>query len=152
MNQHLCITVRFLQPCSHGRGDRSDLEWPLSALRLYQAFVAAAAGRWNERSNLNQCVDALRWLAQRGVPTLDAPVGVPANVAYRLYVPDNIGDGVPKSWSAGRDGTIADYRTEKDVRPTLSCLGVQVKSCSPVLCEFSDGSERISGDHLRNRA
>jgi CRISPR-associated protein Csb2 len=39
-------------------------------------------------------------------------------VKYRLYVPDNSGDKVAASWSRGRDASLADYRTEKDVRPT----------------------------------
>lgn len=47
-----------------------------------------------------------------------APTGTSAQVKYRLYVPDNVADEVAKSWSGGREGSIADYRTEKDVRPT----------------------------------
>jgi CRISPR-associated protein Csb2 len=39
-----------------------------------------------------------------------------ATTPYRLFVPDNIGDRVAKSWSAGRSGDLAEYRTEKDVR------------------------------------
>src|SRR5207245_2516378 len=38
---------------------------------------------------------------------------------YRLYVPDNVGDLVGKSWSRGGEASLADYRTEKTVRPML---------------------------------
>jgi len=38
---------------------------------------------------------------------------------YRLYVPDNVADKVARSWSGGREGSIADYRCEKDVRPMV---------------------------------
>ena len=44
------LTVRFLDPAPafHGRGDGGDPEWPPSPLRLFQALVCAAAGRWRE--------------------------------------------------------------------------------------------------------
>ncbi|MGE3853735.1 MAG: type I-U CRISPR-associated protein Csb2, partial [Planctomycetota bacterium] len=38
---------------------------------------------------------------------------------YRLYVPDNVADKVAAAWSRGADASIADYRTEKDVRPSI---------------------------------
>lgn len=121
MTTNLCFTVRFLQPFCHGRGDGGDPEWPPSPLRLYQALIAAAAGRWNERETLNFIATDLRWLATesaQSAPAIHAPIGVLSESPYRLYVPDNIGDRVAKSWSAGREASIADYRTEKDVRPT----------------------------------
>ncbi|MCI0700789.1 MAG: type I-U CRISPR-associated protein Csb2 [Planctomycetia bacterium] len=143
MSKFLCITVRFLQPLSHGRGDgdepewppsplrarnyspsrtsrqSDEPEWPPSPLRVFQALVAAAAGRWNERMRLEYAVPALEWLAKQPAPTVVAAVGVPSDVKYRLYVPDNVGDKVAKSWRSGNvNASIADYRTEKDVRPT----------------------------------
>ena len=118
MPTHLCLTVRFLQPYSHGRGDGGDPEWPPSPLRVFQALVAAAAARRNERTRLESAAPALHWLERQEPPTIVAAVGVRSAVKYRLYVPDNVADKVAKSWSAGREGSIADYRTEKDVRPT----------------------------------
>lgn len=118
MSSSLCITIRFLQPYSHGKGNGGAPEWPPSPLRVFQAIVAAAAARWNERMRLKSAASALRWLERLAAPTIVAPVGVPSQVKYRLYVPDNVADKVAKSWSAGREGSIADYRTEKDVRPT----------------------------------
>ncbi len=117
MPTHFCLTVRFLQPYSHGRDGRGDPEWPPSPLRVFQALVAAAAARWNERTRIEHAVQALVWLEQRQAPLIVAAPGVRSDVKYRLYVPDNVADKVAKSWSAGREASIADYRTEKDVRP-----------------------------------
>jgi len=118
MTSFLNITVRFLQPYSHGRGDGGEPEWPPSPLRVFQALVNAAAARWNERMRLEYATPALTWLAKQPAPAIVAAVGVASDSKYRLYVPDNVADKVAKSWSGGRDGSIAEYRTEKDVRPT----------------------------------
>jgi CRISPR-associated protein Csb2 len=117
MTSYLRITVRFLQPYSHGRGDGGEPEWPPSPLRLFQALVAAAAARWNERTAVSYAAPALDWLAGLPAPTVVACAGTPADTKYRLYVPDNVGDRVAKAWAGGRSDDIANYRTEKDVRP-----------------------------------
>jgi CRISPR-associated protein Csb2 len=116
MPDFLCISIRFLGGAFHGRADHGEAEWPPSPLRLYQAIVAAAAARWNERGRLRHADAALRWLEQLPPPVIAAP---PAREAqgYRLYVPDNVGDLVGKSLARGGEGSIADYRTEKSVRP-----------------------------------
>jgi CRISPR-associated protein Csb2 len=131
MRTHFCLTVRFLQPYSHGRGSDGEPEWPPSPLRAFQALVAAAAARWNERIRLEHAAPALRWLEGQPAPTILAAHGVQSNVKYRLYVPDNVADKVAKSWSAGREASIADYRTEKDVCPT-HLLGDTVHYLFPV--------------------
>src|SRR5687768_1495170 len=118
MRSFLCISFRFLQPYCHGRGDGGAPEWPPSPLRVFQALLAAAAGTYNERTRVIQAGPALDWLARLEPPVVLATAGVPSNTRYRLYVPDNVADKVAKSWSSGREGTLADYRTEKDVRPT----------------------------------
>jgi CRISPR-associated protein Csb2 len=118
MPTHFCLTVRFLQPYSHGRSGDGEAEWPPSPLRVFQALVAAAAARWNERIRLEYATPALRWLERQPSPTIVAAPGDRSNVKYRLYVPDNVADKVARSWSAGREASIADYRSEKDVRPT----------------------------------
>ncbi|NLY02220.1 MAG: type I-U CRISPR-associated protein Cas5/Cas6 [Rhodopirellula sp.] len=115
MSSFLCITVRFLQPWSHGRGEDGGPEWPPSPLRLMQALVAAAAGRWNERSILEHAKAAIRWLEALPPPYIVAAPTVPSSQPYRLYVPDNVADKVAAAWSRGREASIADYRTEKDV-------------------------------------
>jgi CRISPR-associated protein Csb2 len=119
VSKFLCITVRFLQPLSHGRGDGGEPEWPPSPLRVFQALVAAAAARWNERTRLDYAVPTLQWLAKQHAPTIVAAMGIASNVKYRLYVPDNVADKIAKSWRGGNvNASIADYKAEKDVRPT----------------------------------
>lgn len=117
MCMRLCITVRFLQPYYHGRGDSGRPEWPPSPLRLFQALVAAAAARSNERSRLNGSVPALRWFQQLPLPEIVAPTARESQTGYRSYVPDNVGDLIARSWCRGGNAEIADIRVEKDVRP-----------------------------------
>ena len=117
-SKYLCLTIRFLQPYSHGRGETGEPEWPPSPLRFYQALVAAAAARWNERTQLEFAKPSLAWFGGLVNPTIIAAAGVKATVPYRLYVPDNVGDKVANSWRIGNDADISSYRTEKDVRPT----------------------------------
>ncbi len=116
MQSYLCITVRFIQPFSHGRRDGDDLEWPPSPLRLFQALVASSAGLWNERTAVKSAAPALSWLESQPAPEIVAPDATPCDRAYRLYVPDNVADKVAAAWSKGRHADIADYRVEKDVR------------------------------------
>src|SRR5437764_883470 len=120
MPSYLCFTARFLQPVSHGRGEGGGPEWPPSPLRFFQALVAAAAARWNERVRLACAAPALKWLERRPAPTIVAATATVSSTTYRLYVPDNAADKVGQAWAAGRSASIADYRTEKDVRP--ACL------------------------------
>jgi len=120
MSDYLCISVRFLDGSFHGRADHDQPEWPPSPLRIYQAIVAAAAAHWNERRGLRHATLALRWFERLPSPIIIAPPRSPIEAkGYRLYVPDNVGDLVGKSWSRGGEASIADYRTEKTVRPTL---------------------------------
>lgn len=116
MPDYLCISIRFLGGAFHGRADHGEPEWPPSPLRLYQAVVAASAARWNERGRLQHANTALRWFEQLPPPVIAAP-HARATQGYRLYVPDNVGDLVGKSLARGGEGSIADYRTEKSVRP-----------------------------------
>lgn len=117
MPSFLCISIRFLQPDFHGRGEVEEPEWPPSPLRLMQALVAAAAGRWNEPKMIEHAVPALRWLEALPASRIKAAHAVPAQQPYRLYVPDNVADKVAAAWARGREASIADYRAEKDVRP-----------------------------------
>ena len=117
MISSFCITVRYLQPLSHGRGDGGEPEWPPSPLRMVQALVAAAAGRWNERTRLDHAVSALKWLEQRQPPIVVAASGLASAVKCQFYVPDNTADLVVPAWSRG-DVTKQVKRTEKVVRPT----------------------------------
>lgn len=116
MPQHLCITVRFHDGLFHGRRDAGEPEWPPSPLRLFQALVAAAAAHTNERVTLVQAAPMLRWLEAQPPPLIAAP-SARRGEKYRLYVPDNVGDLVARSWRRGNPASIADYRSEKDVQP-----------------------------------
>lgn len=116
MPDHFCISIRFLGGAFHGRADHGEPEWPPSPLRLYQALVAASAAHWNERGRLQHATAALRWLEQLPPPVIAAPRARETQ-GYRLYVPDNVGDLIGKSLARGGEGSIADYRTEKSVRP-----------------------------------
>ena len=82
-----------------------------------EASSTATASRWHE-DRFAGCEAAMRWLEQQVTPSIHACVGVSADTPYRLYVPDNAGDKVAASWVRGNEGSIADYRTEKDIRPT----------------------------------
>lgn len=116
MPTYLCISIRFLQPTYHGRGEHGEPEWPPSPLRVFQALVAASAARWGERTRLEYAAPALRWLERQPAPTIVAAAGRAAMRKYRLYVPDNVGDKVAGPWFRG-DAALATRRTEKDVRP-----------------------------------
>jgi CRISPR-associated protein Csb2 len=116
MSQHLCITIRFHDGLFHGRRDGGEPEWPPSPLRLFQALVAAAAAHTNERTALIQAAPMLRWLEAQPAPLI-AAASAKRGEKYRLYVPDNVGDLVARSWRRGNPGSIADYRSEKDVQP-----------------------------------
>jgi CRISPR-associated protein Csb2 len=118
MSSFFCVTVRFLQSTCHARAEQGEPEWPPSPLRVFQSLTAAAAARWNERERIEHGAPALRWLEKQPPPLIIAPRAKPSGVKYRLYVPDNVGDKVAGSWSRGGEASIADYRTEKDVRPT----------------------------------
>jgi len=114
MSSYLCLVVRFLQPYYHGRADGGAPEWPPSPLRLFQALVAAAGHRQETRFD-DRAATALRWLESQSCPLVVAPVGIPSESKYRLYVPDNVADTAAKSWSNGREAGIV--RIDKDVRP-----------------------------------
>jgi CRISPR-associated protein Csb2 len=140
MSSLLCITVRFLQSYSHGRGEDGNPEWPPSPLRLFQALVAASAGRWNQRTELAYAQPALHWLEVQPPPTIVAADAVRSHYPYRLYVPDNVADKVAASWSRGQNASIADYRSEKDVRP-MHLLGEAVHYLYPLrdgTCSYLD--------------
>jgi CRISPR-associated protein Csb2 len=80
-------------------------------------MVASAVGREADPELRSRAADALRWLEQQEAPEIVAPPSDPApTTPYRLYVTDNSGDRVAKSWSAGREASLDEYRTEKDIR------------------------------------
>lgn len=91
-------------------------EWPLSPLRLFQALVANGVGREVYPDRREAAVAALRALERSAPPEIIAPAATEVT-PLRAFVPDNTGDRVAKAWSAGRKADLAEFRTEKDVRP-----------------------------------
>lgn len=123
MSAQLRISVRFLDGAFHGRGDGDNPEWPPSPLRLFQAVVNAAAT--GNGKIPDDAVAALHWFEQLPPPEIiAAPAAAIQPRGYNLYVPDNVGDLVGKSWAAGKENDIANYRTEKFVRPTRLSSGI----------------------------
>ena len=117
MTSFFCVTVRFLQSTCHGAGTGRAGVAPFPPPRV--SIVNGRGGRPLERTRAYRaCAPALRWLEKQPPPLIIAPRAKPSGVKYRLYVPDNVGDKVAGSWSRGGEASIADYRTEKDVRPT----------------------------------
>ncbi|MGH7134176.1 MAG: type I-G CRISPR-associated protein Csb2, partial [Pirellulales bacterium] len=146
MSSHLCITARFIQKVFHGRADGDGPEWPPSPLRLFQALVAAAAARCNQRIHIEDAVPALRWLEQTPCGLIVAPVARPAETGYRIFFPDNVGDLIGAAWVRGANADIAEYRDKKDVRPT-NLEGDAVHYLFPITpsdAEFTAHSDLIS--------
>lgn len=113
MSLHLVLSFRFLSPWFHGRGDEGAPEWPPSPLRAFQAVVAAAA----RAGTLESTRRALTWLEQCAAPLIVAPDAVESVMGYRLSVPHNAMDLVGKQWSRGDEGSAAEHRAMKNLRP-----------------------------------
>lgn len=91
MRRYLCISVTFLDPLFHGKGDAGDPEWPPSPLRLFQALLAGARTGCRQRDWSDAKADAFRWLEKRDAPWIIAPKTCPA-LSYATFVPNNDGD------------------------------------------------------------
>lgn len=113
MSTHFVLSFRFLSPWFHGRGDAGVPEWPPSPLRAYQALVAAAA----RAGELVSARSALSWLEGRSAPLIIAPEAMPSSTGYVLSVPHNAMDLVARQWSRGDEGSAAEHRTMKALRP-----------------------------------
>ena len=118
MPQHLVISIRFLQPWFHGRTEIHEPEWPPAPLRVFQALVAAASHHWQPSDCDASPLSALQWLELQPPPLVIACPAVPASTGYRAFVPDNVGDLVTAQWAGGKEANIAEFRTEKDIRPS----------------------------------
>lgn len=113
MSNYFVLSFRFLAPWFHGRGDGGVPEWPPSPLRAFQAVVAAAA-----RAGMLETIrSALIWLEERAAPLIIAPEARESTSGYKLSVPHNAMDIVAKQWCRGDEGTAAEHRTMKNLRP-----------------------------------
>ncbi|MBL8889645.1 MAG: type I-U CRISPR-associated protein Cas5/Cas6 [Planctomycetaceae bacterium] len=117
MPDYLRFTIRFLQPLVHGRCDGGGPEWPPSPLRFFQALVAAAAAKSNERQRIESAAPALRWLQELPSPQIVACKGVASEVPTQFYVPDNSANLLVPSWKRGETDN-GPKRTDKVVLPT----------------------------------
>ena len=89
-----CVTIRFLDPRFHGRGDRGP-EWPPSPFRLFQALLAAAS-----RNGLLD-EEAFHWLERLSPPEILAPPVLPVS-SWKNYVPNNDSDKTLTGKTASR--------------------------------------------------
>ncbi len=91
MVRYCCVSVTFLDPVFHGKGDGDEPEWPPSPMRLFQALVAGGqAGRHDEDWSDAE-VEAFRWLERRDPPEIIAPEAQRTST-YTLFVPNNDAD------------------------------------------------------------
>ena len=98
MEQYLCISVTFLDPLYHGKGDSEQPEWPPSPMRLFQAMLAGSqAGtrkaRWATQDQ-NDLDSAFRWLERQSPPMIVAPSAERARASHTLFVPNNDSDEI----------------------------------------------------------
>ena len=129
MSVSLCISVNFLDPRFHGRGDGGANEWPPSPMRLFQALVAGNGPLLDGDGDIDW---ALRWLEAQTPPTILAP---PSHIgtAVPFYVPNNAMDLVAAGWARGNtDESIAEHRTLKTVRPAYLRDGDTVHYLWPI--------------------
>ncbi|MCL6512758.1 MAG: type I-U CRISPR-associated protein Cas5/Cas6 [Anaerolineae bacterium] len=88
---YLCISVTFLDPFFHGRGDSSP-EWPPSPLRLFSALVNGSCAGCHIQS-WPQKEHAFRWLEALPPPEIIAPKSqAQLTRGYRAFVPNNDSD------------------------------------------------------------
>jgi CRISPR-associated protein Csb2 len=90
MIRHLCISVTFLDPLFHGKGD-DEPEWPPSPMRLLQALLAGARTGCHGADWSDTRANAFRWLGKRQPPLIIAPAALRAS-RRTLFVPNNHSD------------------------------------------------------------
>lgn len=120
--RYALISVTFLDPVFHGRGDGDEPEWPPSPLRLFQAMLAGTAAASRAEGGIAEAdLAVFRWLEQQEPPLVVAPVGRRGQ-SYRLSVPNNAMDVVAAAWARGNDtgrgvASPATHRSMKMVTP-----------------------------------
>jgi CRISPR-associated protein Csb2 len=91
MPNYLCISVNFLDPFFHGKGDGDEPEWPPSPMRVFQALLAGSRTGCRNIEWTTVKSDAFRWLEQMKAPVMITPSArqVPAS---KVFVPNNDSD------------------------------------------------------------
>ena len=137
MFSYLCLSVRFLDPAFHGRGDSGKPEWPPSPLRVFQSLLAAAGMSLRMETLPHEVLMAFGWLEQQTAPMVVTPTSV-TSLGYSLSVPNNALDIVAKAWCRGNysnsgDASPAKHHTMKTVRPTRMIGGNGVHYLWPLI-------------------
>jgi len=91
MMRYFCVSVEFLDPLFHGKGDNETPEWPPSPMRLFQALLAGSRTGCYGRSWSHSKTEAFRWLERLNPPVIAAPEARPV-AGYAFYVPNNDSD------------------------------------------------------------
>lgn len=91
MTRYLCISVTFLDPLFHGKGDDDAPEWPPSPMRLFQALVAGSRTGCRNWEWSKAVREAFCWLERCDPPLIVGP-GARRATAYTLFVPNNDAD------------------------------------------------------------
>lgn len=90
MPNYLCISVTFLDPYFHGKGDDGP-EWPPSPFRLYQALIAGTRAGCRRARSAEEESAALRWLERLEPPLIVAPEAALCS-SRTHFVPNNDSD------------------------------------------------------------
>ncbi|MEN6437090.1 MAG: type I-U CRISPR-associated protein Csb2 [Syntrophobacter sp.] len=91
MQSYFCISVTFLDPLFHGRGDENEPEWPPSPMRVYQALLAGSQTGCRKIQWSSAKEDAFLWLERQKPLLIITPSARPA-AACKLFVPNNDSD------------------------------------------------------------
>jgi CRISPR-associated protein Csb2 len=141
----LRVSVRFLLDEFDGRGDGGEREWPPSPLRLFQALVNSAA-----RLGMAAFAPSLEHLEKLPPPFIIAskPAAIQPRRGFPMFIPNNTGDLVAKSWSAGRENDIANYRAAKEIYPTR----LPENAAAHYLWQLTDPAPHGLVDHIQRLA
>jgi CRISPR-associated protein Csb2 len=107
MPDYFCISVTFLDPLFHGKGDGDEPEWPPSPMRVFQALLAGSRTGCRNIEWSTAKSDAFRWLERRKAPVIITPSARRAS-ASTLFVPNNDSD---------KEFDRQDRLTTKHIRP-----------------------------------
>lgn len=142
MNRLLCISVTFLDPYFHGKGDADEPEWPPSPMRLFQALLAGARTGCRNAQWTEATAGAFRWLEQCEPPLIIAPEAEPS-LGYTFFVPNNDSDVVAER---------QERLTSKLARPhrIVGDRGETVHYAWPIADENGRGAASLLCDQARH--
>ncbi len=157
MSGYLCISVTFLDPLFHGKGDGNEPEWPPSPMRIFQALLAGSRTGCRNIEWSAVKSNAFRWLERRKAPVIITPCTRLAP-ASRLFVPNNDSDKAfdrqdrltTKSIRPHRllDGDTLHYLwqiDESDEGPTKACAELLCREAKHLLA-LGWGIDQVVGD------